>query len=165
MPLSAPTPNFSATCAGGLLGLLGGIRRGAIGVVVLPLASLLEMLASTADSIRRAVAGSSNVGWVRPPRWVHWRASTSGVCGTWQVRMQVLHVSAALLACLTKCLASFASWPQPASHCPSCSMELVVLHAALTCHAPHAPRLQVCAPGPSADPLQLFGSHGPLAAH
>lgn len=58
------------THAGGLLGLLGGIRRGAIGVVVLPLASLLEMLASTADSIRRAVAGSSNVGWVRPPRWV-----------------------------------------------------------------------------------------------
>lgn len=91
VPLSAPTPTFSATCAGGLLGLLGGIRRGAIGVVVLPLASLLEMLASTADSIRRAVAGSSNVGWVRPPRWVHCDTLTSGVCGTGQVMMQVLH--------------------------------------------------------------------------
>ncbi|PSC70464.1 Methionine gamma-lyase isoform A [Micractinium conductrix] len=55
---------------GGFLGLLGGIKRGAIGVVVLPLVSLLEMSASTADSIRRAVAGSSNVGWVRPPRFV-----------------------------------------------------------------------------------------------
>ena len=45
------------------------MKRGALGVFVLPLASLLEMLASIADSIRRAVAGSSNVGWVRPPRW------------------------------------------------------------------------------------------------
>lgn len=64
------SPLLPSPHAGGLLGLLGGMRRGVIGVVVLPLASLLEMLASTADSIRRAVAGSSNVGWVRPPRWV-----------------------------------------------------------------------------------------------
>ena len=54
----------------GVLGLLRGVRRGALGFVVLPLVALLEMSARAADSVRRAVAGSSNVGWVRPPRWV-----------------------------------------------------------------------------------------------
>jgi hypothetical protein len=65
--------------ADGFVGLLGGMKRGAIGLVVLPLASLLEMCASTADSIRRAVAGSSNVGWVRPPRWVSWAGWVGGL--------------------------------------------------------------------------------------
>lgn len=55
---------------GGLLGLVRGLQRGALGAVALPLASLLEMSARFADSVRRAVAGSSNVGWLRPPRHV-----------------------------------------------------------------------------------------------
>ena len=54
----------------GLNGFAAGLKRGALGFVVLPLASLLEMSSRMADSIRRAVAGSSNVGWVRPPRCV-----------------------------------------------------------------------------------------------
>lgn len=52
----------------GFAGLFKGLRRGALGAVALPLASFLEMSARTADSIRRAVAGSSNLGWMRPPR-------------------------------------------------------------------------------------------------
>ena len=78
----SPLPYFPPLPADGFLGLLGGMKRGAIGLVVLPLASLLEMCASTADSIRRAVAGSSNVGWVRPPRWVGragWVARRAGL--------------------------------------------------------------------------------------
>jgi len=55
---------------GGVGGLVRGIQRGALGAVALPLSSLLEMCATTADSVRRAVAGSSNVGWLRPPRLV-----------------------------------------------------------------------------------------------
>lgn len=82
-PLPAFLPN-----AGGLWGLLAGIKRGAIGVVVLPLASLLEMLAGASDSIRRAVAGSSNVGWVRPPRWVGKERGTESMlcvcCARWR---------------------------------------------------------------------------------
>eukprot|EP00887_Chlorella_sp_A99_P007395 scaffold2.g7395.t1 len=54
----------------GLRGLVQGLARGALGFVVLPLASLLEMSARMAQSIRRAVAGASGVGWVRPPRFV-----------------------------------------------------------------------------------------------
>lgn len=75
-PLPAHVP-----CAGGLWGLLAGIKRGAIGVVVLPLASLLDMLAGASDSIRRAVAGSSNVGWVRPPRCVAEGSRERAACG------------------------------------------------------------------------------------
>jgi hypothetical protein len=55
---------------GGVPGLLRGARRGALGAVALPLASLLEMSARLADSIRRGVAGSSGLGWLRPPRHV-----------------------------------------------------------------------------------------------
>lgn len=46
------------------------LQRGALGLLVLPLASLLEMSARMADSIRRAVAGASSLGWARPPRFV-----------------------------------------------------------------------------------------------
>lgn len=53
---------------GGLSGLLLGVKRGVLGFVVLPLASLLEMSARMADSVRRAVAGGSSLAWVRPPR-------------------------------------------------------------------------------------------------
>ncbi len=55
---------------GGLPGLLRGMQRGALGAVALPLAVILEMAARFADSVRRAVAGSSNLGWLRPPRHV-----------------------------------------------------------------------------------------------
>ena len=55
---------------GGLAGLFRGLQRGALGAVALPLAVLLEMSARFADSVRRAVAGSSNLGWLRPPRYV-----------------------------------------------------------------------------------------------
>ncbi len=54
----------------GLVGLLKGLQRGALRAVALPLAVLLEMSARFADSVRRAVAGSSNLGWLRPPRHV-----------------------------------------------------------------------------------------------
>ena len=47
------------------------MKRGVVGVVVLPLASLLETAARTAESVRSAVAGASSAGWVRPPRYVH----------------------------------------------------------------------------------------------
>ena len=55
---------------GGVRGLLRGLRAGVVGAFVIPLASLLEMFAHTADSVRRSVAGSSSVGWLRPPRFV-----------------------------------------------------------------------------------------------
>lgn len=55
---------------GGFRGLLQGARRGALGLVVLPVVAVLEMSARLADSVRRAVAGSNNVGWARPPRYV-----------------------------------------------------------------------------------------------
>ena len=54
----------------GLAGLARGLQRGALGLVVLPVASLLETSAHVAHSIRRAVAGTSGVGWSRPPRQV-----------------------------------------------------------------------------------------------
>ena len=54
----------------GLVGLVKGLQRGALRAVALPLAVLLEMSARFADSVRRAVAGSSNLGWLRPPRHV-----------------------------------------------------------------------------------------------
>ncbi len=54
----------------GLVGLIKGIQRGVLRAVALPLAVLLEMSARFADSVRRAVAGSSNLGWLRPPRHV-----------------------------------------------------------------------------------------------
>lgn len=54
----------------GLGGLVRGMQRGAFRAVALPLAALLEMIARFADSVRRAVAGSSNLGWLRPPRHV-----------------------------------------------------------------------------------------------
>lgn len=67
-----PLPN-TLSCripvrAGGLAGFVQGLKRGILGFVVIPLASLLEMSARMADSIRRAVAGTSSLAWVRPPR-------------------------------------------------------------------------------------------------
>lgn len=62
-PLPPPRLN-----AGGLAGFAHGVKRGVLGFVVIPLASLLEMSARMADSIRRAVAGTSCLSWVRPPR-------------------------------------------------------------------------------------------------
>lgn len=54
----------------GFYGFLNGIKHGALGAVLLPAAAFMEMSASTALSIRKAVAGSSNIGWRRPPRFV-----------------------------------------------------------------------------------------------
>jgi len=54
----------------GIVGFIKGLQRGALRAVALPLAVLLEMSARFADSVRRAVAGSSNLGWLRPPRHV-----------------------------------------------------------------------------------------------
>ena len=54
----------------GLSGFFSGVRHGALGVVLIPVAAFLEMSAETALSIRRSVAGSSNIGWIRPPRWI-----------------------------------------------------------------------------------------------
>jgi hypothetical protein len=54
----------------GFKGFVSGFRHGALGVVMIPLAELLQMSAATAMSIRRAVAGSYNLGWKRPPRWI-----------------------------------------------------------------------------------------------
>lgn len=56
----------------GLGGLLGGIRRGALGAVALPLASALEMAAKTADGVRRRVMElgdlEGQLTWLRPAR-------------------------------------------------------------------------------------------------
>eukprot|EP00890_Picochlorum_soloecismus_P002884 jgi/Picsp_1/3597/NSC_06434-R1_vacuolar protein sorting-associated len=54
----------------GLQGFVSGVRHGALGVIMIPVAELLQMSAATAMSIRRAVAGSYNLGWKRPPRWI-----------------------------------------------------------------------------------------------
>ncbi|KAG7670791.1 hypothetical protein KSW81_004224 [Nannochloris sp. 'desiccata'] len=54
----------------GIVGFIRGLQRGALRAVALPLAVVLEMSARFADSVRRAVAGSSNLGWLRPPRHV-----------------------------------------------------------------------------------------------
>jgi len=54
----------------GLHGFVSGFRHGALGVIMIPVAELLQMSAATAMSIRRAVAGSYNLGWKRPPRWI-----------------------------------------------------------------------------------------------
>lgn len=54
----------------GFQGFVSGVRHGALGVVMIPVAELLQMSAATAMSIRRAVAGSYNLGWKRPPRWI-----------------------------------------------------------------------------------------------
>lgn len=53
---------------GGLSGFLFGIRHGALGAVLIPTSAWLHMFASLTLSIRKAVAGTSNVGWSRPPR-------------------------------------------------------------------------------------------------
>ncbi|KAL6783764.1 hypothetical protein ACKKBF_B05705 [Auxenochlorella protothecoides x Auxenochlorella symbiontica] len=55
---------------GGLLGAAHGLVKGSVGVVVLPLASALDMLARTAASVRLAVVGAPALGWTRPPRYV-----------------------------------------------------------------------------------------------
>jgi len=54
---------------GGFTGFITGIRHGILGSILIPTSAWLQMCASTALSIRRAVAGSANVGWSRPPRW------------------------------------------------------------------------------------------------
>ncbi|KFM26705.1 Methionine gamma-lyase [Auxenochlorella protothecoides] len=54
----------------GLLGAAHGLVKGSVGVVVLPLASALDMLARTAASVRLAVVGAPALGWTRPPRYV-----------------------------------------------------------------------------------------------
>lgn len=54
----------------GFRGFLYGLRHGAFGAVLIPASACLQMCASTALSIRRAVAGTANIGWSRPPRWV-----------------------------------------------------------------------------------------------
>ena len=54
----------------GIRGLVTGLQKGSFKAVALPLAALLEMIARFADSVRRAVAGSNNLGWLRPPRHV-----------------------------------------------------------------------------------------------
>lgn len=56
---------------GGLSGFLDGIRHGAFGAILIPTSAWLQMCASTALSIRKAVAGSANIGWSRPPRWIN----------------------------------------------------------------------------------------------
>ncbi len=53
---------------GGLSGFLVGIRHGALGAVLIPASAWLQMCAGLALSIRKAVAGTANVGWSRPPR-------------------------------------------------------------------------------------------------
>ena len=53
----------------GFSGFITGIRHGILGSILIPTSAWLQMCASTALSIRRAVAGSANVGWSRPPRW------------------------------------------------------------------------------------------------
>ena len=53
---------------GGLSGFLIGIRHGALGAVLIPASAWLQMCAGLALSIRKAVAGTANVGWSRPPR-------------------------------------------------------------------------------------------------
>lgn len=55
---------------GGLSGFLEGVRHGAFGAVLIPTSAWLQMCASTSLSIRKAVAGSANIGWSRPPRWI-----------------------------------------------------------------------------------------------
>jgi hypothetical protein len=62
---------------GGLAGLASGIRRGALGLVILPLASLLGSMAELAESVRRAVAGTNSIGWARPPRYVPTTSASS----------------------------------------------------------------------------------------
>ena len=56
---------------GGLSGFLDGVRHGAFGAILIPTSAWLQMCASTALSIRKAVAGSANIGWSRPPRWIN----------------------------------------------------------------------------------------------
>ena len=138
------------TPPGGFLGLLGGIKRGAIGVVVLPLVSLLEMSASTADSICRAVAGSSNVGWVRPPRWVWW--GVVGCDGVGGFEVVVMH------RCGWLRLPRICSLPSQSTpfHLPCLTLPNV--HPRLpACPAclPAWPPLQICVAGAAAGPLQL----------
>jgi hypothetical protein len=53
---------------GGLPGFLSGVRHGALGAMLIPTSAWLQMCASLALSIRKAVAGTANVGWSRPPR-------------------------------------------------------------------------------------------------
>lgn len=56
---------------GGLLGLLHGTLRGAVGALVRPTASLLDMSNRVADSLRLAIMGPRpTAGRIRPPRYV-----------------------------------------------------------------------------------------------
>jgi len=61
----------------GLAGLASGVRRGALGLVILPLASVLGSMAELAESVRRAVAGTNSIGWARPPRYVPTTSASS----------------------------------------------------------------------------------------
>ena len=56
---------------GGILGLAVGTYRGVVGALVGPLASILEMMAGTADGVRMLVMGPpAFVPRERPPRFV-----------------------------------------------------------------------------------------------
>lgn len=54
----------------GLVGFVDGIFHGLLGSILIPLSAWLQMCASTARSIRKAVAGTANLSWTRPPRWI-----------------------------------------------------------------------------------------------
>lgn len=54
----------------GLLGFVDGVFHGLLGTILIPLSAWLQMCASTARSIRKAVAGTANLSWTRPPRWI-----------------------------------------------------------------------------------------------